>query len=187
MAEPLRLAAITQQYLCWLWIHFTPSCEQYQPKVLRIAVPARRKTRIDSLLSSIKENSILNVLLREKKQIETSLENIMAAIEQGVITNTTTKRLKELEARQEELDRQILIERSKNAVRVSAEEIREYYKAALSLEAQMLVNYLVKDIVLYDDKIEIYFNKPTRTSPDENRGFSVFTGTADSIEIEIII
>ena len=135
----------------------------------------------------IKENSILNVLLREKKQIETSLENIMAAIEQGVITNTTTKRLKELEARQEELDRQILIERSKNAVRVSAEEIREYYKAALSLEAQMLVNYLVKDIVLYDDKIEIYFNKPTRTSPDENRGFSVFTGTADDIEIEIII
>ena len=135
----------------------------------------------------IKENSILNVLLREQKQIETSLANIMTAIEQGVITNTTTKRLKELEARQEELERQILIERSKNAVRVSAEEIREYYKAALSLEAQMLVNYLVKDIVLYDDKIEIYFNKPTRTSPDENRGFSVFTGTADNIEIEIII
>ena len=56
---------------------------------------------------------MLNVLLREQKQVETSIENVMAAIERGVITNTTTKRLKDLEASQEELDRQILIERSK--------------------------------------------------------------------------
>ena len=59
-----------------------------------------------------KENVILNVLQREQKQIETALANMIVAIEQGVITNTTTKRLKELEARQEELDRQILIERT---------------------------------------------------------------------------
>ncbi len=135
----------------------------------------------------ISENSMLNILLREQKQIETSLENIMSAIEQGVVTNTTTKRLKELEARQEDLDRQILVERSKNAVRVSGEEIREYYKSALQLETQMLINYLVKDILLYDDKIEIHFNKPTRNSPDENRGFSVYIGTADNMEIEIYI
>ena len=61
----------------------------------------------------IKENSILNVLLREQKQIETSLANIMSAIEQGLITNTTTKRLKELETRQEELERQILSREAK--------------------------------------------------------------------------
>ena len=135
----------------------------------------------------IRENSMLNVLLREKRSIETSLNNLMSAIEQGVVTNTTTKRLKELEARQEEMERQILIERSKNAVRVSAEEIKEYYKAALSLEAQMLINYLVKDIVLYDDKIEIYFNKPTRNSPDENRGFSVYIEKIENMDIEIVI
>ena len=67
----------------------------------------------------IKENSILNVLVREKKQIETALDNMVAAIEQGVVTNTTTKRLKELEARQEELERQILLERAKTASRIS--------------------------------------------------------------------
>ena len=113
----------------------------------------------------IKEHSMLNVLLREQRQVETSIENVMAAIERGVVTNTTTKRLKELEARQEELDRQIIIEKSKNAVRVSAEEIKMYYKEALALEAQMLINYLVKEIVMYDDKIEIFFHKPTRNSP----------------------
>ena len=48
----------------------------------------------------IKEHSMLNVLLREQRQVETSIENIMAAIERSVITNTTTKHLKELEVRQ---------------------------------------------------------------------------------------
>ena len=98
---------------------------------------------------------MLNVLLREQRQVETSIENVMAAIERGVITNTATKRLKELEARQKELDKQIITEKSKNAVRVSEEQIRAYYKEALALEAQMLINYLVKEIVMYDGKIEI--------------------------------
>ena len=68
-----------------------------------------------------------------------------------------------------------LLEKSRNATRISEADIREYYKEALRLEAQALINYLIKEIVLYDDKIEIYFNKPTRTSPDENRGFSFYT------------
>ena len=135
----------------------------------------------------IKEHSMLNMLLRELRQVETSLENIVAAIERGVVTNTTTKRLKELEERQEDLNRQILIERTRNAFRVSEADIRAYYKSALALEAQMLIDYLIREIVLFDDKMEIYFNKPTRTSPDENRGFSVFTGTVANTEIEIII
>ena len=43
---------------------------------------------------------------------------------------------------------------------MSAEEIKMYYKEALALEAQMLINYLVDEIVMYDNKIEIFFNKP---------------------------
>ena len=99
----------------------------------------------------IKEHSMLNVLLREQRQVDTSIENVMVAIERGVITNTTAKRLKDPEARQEELDRQIIIEKSKNAVRVSEEQIRAYYKEALVLETQTLINYLVDEIVMYDD------------------------------------
>ena len=135
----------------------------------------------------IKEHSMLNVLLREQRQVETSIENVMAAIERGVITNTTTKRLKDLEARQEELDRQTIIEKGKNAVRVSEEQIRAYYKEALALEAQMLINYLVDEIVMYDDKIEIFFHKPTRNSPDESRDCYVYAGRKENYDIEIWI
>jgi hypothetical protein len=134
-----------------------------------------------------KENAMLNVLQREQKQIETALSNMIAAIEQGVITNTTTKRLKELEARQEELDRQILIERSKAVTRLSSEEIRTYYKAALSMEGQMLINYLVKEIILSDDKIEIYFHSPIKTSPDDHRDFSICTKSVGKLCIELLI
>ena len=37
---------------------------------------------------------------------------------------------------------------------------------------------------MYDDKIEIYFNKPTRNSPDESRGCFVYTGRKDNCDIE---
>lgn len=150
-----------------------------------------KETLISAVLKQqerrIAQNSILKVLLREQKQVNNALENIVAAIEQGVITNTTTKRLKELETRLDDLERQILIERSKNAVRVPESAIREYYDEALTLGAEQLIDYLIKDIVLYDDKIEIHFNKPTRTSPDDNQGFSIYTEKKGDITIEIKI
>ena len=62
--------------------------------------------------------------------------------------------------------------------------LRIYYKEALALEAQMLINYLVKEIVMYDDKIEIFFHKPTRNSPDESRCGSVYTGRKENFDIE---
>ena len=33
---------------------------------------------------------------------------------------------------------------------------------------QMLINYLVKEIILYDDKIEIYFNSPIKINDDKS-------------------
>ena len=40
-------------------------------------------------------------------------------------------------------------------------------------ESQMLINYLVKEIIVYDDEIHIYFNTPLQTSPDNSQGFSL--------------
>ena len=121
--------------------------------------------------SQIKESSMLNVLLHDKRKVENSLNNLVSAIEQGIISNTTNKRLHELEEQQSQLEKQILIERSKLAVKMSEQDIREFYESALTLEAQMLVNYLIKEVVLYDDKMIIKYNNPLRTSPDDSQGF----------------
>ena len=120
----------------------------------------------------MREQSTLQYLLKEKQRTEKAIENMVNAIERGVIANATAKRLKELENRQEELEKQIILEKSKNSAMLTEETIRRYYSQALKAEPSLLINTFVKEIVLYDDKMEIYYNNP-KTSPDDNsRGFS---------------
>ncbi len=127
-------------------------------------------------------NTELSILTKQQKQVETALNNLVTAIEQGIISNSTNKRLQELEQRQAELERQILIEKSKTVVKLTEQDILAYFEQALRLEPKLLINFLIKEIVLYDDKIEIYFNSPTPTSPDENSGFSFYFETTSIIQ-----
>ena len=127
----------------------------------------------------IQENSALKMLTSEKIKVDNALRNLVSAIEQGIISNTTNKRLHELEKQQEDLERQILIERSKMSVKLSAKDIREYYEQALALEPKMLINFLVKEIVLYNDRIEVFLNNPIKISPDNSQGFSLYTGVGN--------
>ena len=128
-----------------------------------------------------KENTILNILVKQLKQVETALNNLVSAVERGIISNATKNRLLELEQQQEELEKQILIERSKQAVQLTENDIREFYKQALTLEPKMLINFFVKQITAYDDKIQIQLNRPTRVSPDDSQGFSFYLETVDMI------
>ena len=122
--------------------------------------------------AQIKASSTLSILEKEQKQNETAMENIMAAVERGFHSSISNKRMRELEERQSELERLIIIERSKIQVKMSANEIRAFYVAALSKEPLMLVNYLVKEVIVFEDAIHIYFNNPIE-SLGESQGFSI--------------
>ncbi len=50
---------------------------------------------------------------------------------------------------------------------------RKVYLQALKLEPKLLIDYLIKEIRLYDDKMEITFNSPIKISPDKNQGFFI--------------
>jgi len=121
-------------------------------------------------------NSNLNMLIKGKKQAEITLNNIMLAVEQGVVNKTTNKRMKDLEEQIEKIERDMLIERSKTNIKTTKENIEKFYTEALKKEPLQLINYLVKEIKLYNDKIEITFNIPTMKSPD-NKGFSFLSTT----------
>lgn len=114
--------------------------------------------------------TLLTSLLKEKKQAEFALENVLKAVEQGVINNSTNKRIKDLERTIEELEKQILIEHSKTSTKLTKEVIQEFYKEALLYDSFSLINYLIKKIVIYEDKMEITFNSPSPKSPD-SQGF----------------
>ena len=120
------------------------------------------------------ESPALKVMRKERKQAETALNNLLGAIEQGIYSATTNKRLHDLEEQLNELEKGIAIEESKSILQLTREEVREYYKQALELEPQLLVNYLVDDITLFDDKVIIKYKTPISTSPDESQGFSYY-------------
>lgn len=119
-------------------------------------------------------NTVLSLLLKEKRQTDTAIDNIMTAIEKGVVTSTTTKRLKSYEEKQEELERQILIEKSKTIAKFSENDLKQYFAEGLRLENQLLIDYFVKEIIVYDDKIKIIYNNLLPFSPDQNNGQGFF-------------
>ena len=82
---------------------------------------------------------------------------------------------KELEKQLEELDRQILLEKSKQSFEISKQDLEQFFIQALKLEPKLLIDYLVKEIKVYEDKLEIFFNSPIIKSPDNNQGFFLFS------------
>ncbi len=106
-------------------------------------------------------NTLLTSLNKEKCETQKILDNIMKAVEQGVVNNTTSKRMTELEKKLEDIERQIIVEKSKTNFKLTKEDILNYFNDALKLEPQLLINYLVNQIILYDDKMQIYFNSPS--------------------------
>lgn len=138
-------------------------------KILEILQSSKyMNTIVDNLLqvqNSQANSPLLSALLKEKKQTQAALDNIVATIEQGIINNTTNKRMKELENLLANLEKQILLERSKNSCHLTKQEITDYYLSALQLEPKLLIDYLIQKITLYEDKIEITFNTPLKSSP----------------------
>ena len=111
-------------------------------------------------------NSVITMLEKNKKQAETALNNIVKAIEQGIVNNTTSKRMQELEKLIQEIDKQIFTEKSKSDIIISEETIRQFYKEALLLEPQILIDTLIHHIKCFNDKLEITFNTPIKKSLD---------------------
>lgn len=122
---------------------------------------------------NIKENVILNNLIKRQKQTKKSIDNIMRAIETGGTSSSVMKRLRELETQTIEIERQIQIEQAKSPNKLTKEDILRYYKLALEKEPKVLINYLVKEIKLFDDKIIITYNTPNN-SLDDSQGYCFY-------------
>lgn len=121
-----------------------------------------------------KENSNLTNLVNAKIQAQKSLDNIVLAVEQGIITKTTGQRIKDLETQIEELEKQIMIEQSNSSSVLTEDEIKQFYKTALRQSGLALINYIIKEVKLYNDKAEIIFNTPIKKSPN-NEDSSFFS------------
>lgn len=144
----------------------------------------------DRILSENKkrndDESVLNLLLSEFANTEKAINNILSAMEQGVFTSSTKERLEQLESKKSELSEKIQIERSKTKLTLTKADITKYLSAAIRKNPQPMIDALIRKVVLYNDKIDVYYKYTKDTTPDgtDPRREFVFYTCTKSFEID---
>ena len=110
------------------------------------------------------DQSVLQLLARDREEVTRSLANIMKAIERGIFNETTKARMDELEQRRSEIDDKIAIEQCKHQNRLTKDKVISYLTDPLRQAPRRLIRALIEKIIVFDDKIQIFF-KYTKTSP----------------------
>ena len=109
------------------------------------------------------ENTAVSLLNKRLDEVNKSISNILSAIEQGIITASTKQRLEELEGQKKEFEIEIAKE---NITRPTfdRDQIKFWFHRFRKADAsklenrRRLVDSFVNSIILYDDRIEFYFN-----------------------------
>ena len=102
----------------------------------------------------------------EKKRAEAlkASKNLIAAIEQGIITEQTKVRLKELEIQISQYDFDIEQAKQRTYSYITPELMMDFFRKAVCGDIEsnevrkVIVRNLIREIVLYEDKVVITFN-----------------------------
>lgn len=126
----------------------------------------------------VADESLLKLLTNEFANTEKAISNILSAMEQGVITNTTKERLEQLEEKKNDLFSKMEAEKARTKLFINQDDIIKYISSALRIDPRPMIDALIKKVVLYNDKIEIYYNYTNRVNPDgtdSHRDFIFYT------------
>lgn len=125
----------------------------------------------------LENDSVLKLINKDISKIDNKIANIMTAIESGIFTTSTKTHLEELEKQKEELEGKLLIEKTRVKMIITEDDIITHLKTSLKKKPKQMIDMLVKEIKLYNDKIEIYF-KYNRSSKDiENENLQIYDKT----------
>lgn len=109
--------------------------------------------------------STYNILVAERDETTKALQNIIKAVESGLFNTTMKNRMDELEKQLTELDEKITSEECNQKNTLSREQILQFIEYALTKEPRIMINLLIQKIMLYDDKIEIFYKYTDKTNP----------------------
>ena len=83
----------------------------------------------------------------------------------------------ELEKTIKEFDNKFLHEKSKIENCVTVDDIKEFILTTLKKTSYALIRNLIKQIVVYDDKIEIFYYYTSKNPDDNGRDFTLIEGS----------
>lgn len=145
-----------------------------------LATPELIENIADRIMGAHKKRmqdaSCMNLLEEQMKSVENSIENLIKAMEQGIMSQTTKDRLNSLEQEKADLQNKIAVEKLKAQLIVKRDDIVKYLKTAIKKEPRQMIQLLIKNVVLYNDKIEIHFNytEPKRPDDEKHQAFSFY-------------
>lgn len=125
----------------------------------------------------LENDSVLNLLNKDISKIDNKIANIMTAIESGIFTTSTKTHLEELEKQKEELEGKLLIEKTRVKMIITEDDIIAHLKTALKKKPKQMIDMLVKEIKLYNDKIEIYFKYNNSSKETINENLQIYDKT----------
>ncbi|MBQ7347611.1 MAG: recombinase family protein [Clostridia bacterium] len=129
----------------------------------------------------LKETSVLNLLEAERNKLRKALDNMLDAVAQGIITSSTKQRIEEIEAALVIAEGKVLAEKAKSQVQITPADIKRFICKALKKEPYSMIRLLVKEIILYDDKVEIYYNFIDKKRPGDldHQAFCIYSEDCD--------
>lgn len=126
------------------------------------------------------DTSVYGLLVAEQQEARKALDNMLKAVEQGIVTNSTKQRIEELEAKLEVLAGKIAVESVKTKVRLTKTDIKRFINKAIRKEPLQMIRMLIQKVVLYDDRVEIYYHHiDKRPDAIEHQAFSFYTEEFD--------
>ncbi len=127
----------------------------------------------------MEDQSILHILEERLQEKRTAIENLILAMEQGIISVTTKDRLNALENEKTELLNKIAIEKTNAELLIQKNDIVKYLQNAIKKRPLQMIQLIIKQVVLYNDKIEIHLNYTSGKRPDDelHQAFSFYETT----------
>lgn len=98
------------------------------------------------------------------KTKEKAINALLAAIEQGIVTKSTKERLISLETQKEELENRISLEKARQIKPLEVDRVKAFLtyfarkKYENEQEKNAFFNSFINRVILYDDKILIFYN-----------------------------
>lgn len=132
----------------------------------------------------MEDQSILNILQERLEETDSGIKNLISAMEQGIISQTTKDRLNKLETEKADIQNKIAIEKSRASLIIQKNDIVKYLQDAVKKRPLQMIQLIIKQVVLYNDKIEIHLNYTDKKGPDEeNRQAFSFYSLTQRVEI----
>lgn len=133
----------------------------------------------------MEDQSMINILQERLAEKESAINNLIIAMEQGIISSTTKDRLNNLESEKADLINKIAVEKARASLLIQKEDIVKYLQNAVKKRPLQMIQLIIKQVVLYNDKIEIHLNYTDDKRPDEEdrQAFSFYSLT-QRVEID---